>query len=46
MNYDEFFIDLANNSSRNYKIEQLNKHKEDLFLKDILSLALDPFVCF
>lgn len=46
MNYNQFFNDLAANSSRNYKIEQLEKHRDDQTLIQIVRLALDPFTNF
>lgn len=46
MNYHEFFNDLAANSSRNYKIAQMEAHKDDELLKEIIRLATDPFTNF
>lgn len=46
MNIDEFFNDLAANSSRNYKIEQLKKYSDNETLKKCVRLALDPFTQF
>jgi len=46
MNYNQFFNDLAANSSRNYKIEQLEKHRDDQTLIQIVRLALDPLTNF
>lgn len=46
MNYNEFFNDLAANSSRNYKIAQLEKHFKDSVLREVIRLALDPFTQF
>ena len=46
MNYNEFFNDLAANSSRNYKIAELEKHRNDTLLQSIVRLALDPFTQF
>ena len=46
MNYNAFFNDLAANSSRNYKIEQLEKNRDDQTLIQIVRLALDPFTNF
>ncbi len=46
MNLNEFFNDLAANSSRNYKIEQLEKHRNDGTLRRVVQLALDPFTNF
>jgi hypothetical protein len=46
MNYDAFFNDLAANSSRNYKIQQLENRRDDQLLIQIVRLALDPFTNF
>lgn len=46
MNYNELFENLASNSSRNYKIEQLKRNSADKTLKEIVRLALDPFTQF
>lgn len=46
MNLHEFFNDLAANSSRNYKIEQLEKHRDNSLLMHVVRLALDPFTNF
>lgn len=46
MNLNEFFNDLAANSSRNYKIEQLEKHRNNGILRRVIQLALDPFTQF
>jgi hypothetical protein len=46
MNINAFFEDLAANSSRNYKIEQLEKNKDNKTLKEVIRLALDPFTQF
>ena len=46
MNLNEFFENLANNASRNYKIEQLKNHSNDRVLKEVVRLALDPFTQF
>ncbi len=46
MNLNEFFNDLAANSSRNYKIEQLEKHRDNETLRRVVQLALDPFTNF
>ena len=46
MNYDAFFNDLAANSSRNYKIETLEKNRNNGTLRRIIELALDPFTNF
>jgi hypothetical protein len=46
MNINEFLNDLANNSSRNYKIEKLEEHRGDQTLREVIRLALDPFTQF
>lgn len=46
MNLNAFFEDLAANSSRNYKIEQLEKHRDNQLLIQVVRLALDPFTQF
>lgn len=46
MNYNEFFNDLAANSSRNYKIDTLNANSNNSLLRRIIQLALDPFTQF
>lgn len=46
MNINEFLNDLANNASRNYKIEQLNANSNDATLREVIRLALDPFTQF
>ena len=46
LNLNEFFNDLAANNSRNFKLEQLNIHKDNLLLKEVVRLALDPFTNF
>ena len=46
MNYNEFFNNLAANSSRNFKIEQMELHKDDELLREVIRLALDPFTQF
>ena len=38
--------DLAANPSRNYKIDLLNKHKNNNVLREVVRLALDPFTQF
>ena len=43
MNYNAFFDKLAEDDGRNYKIDLLNKHKDDKVLKKIVKAALDPF---
>ncbi len=46
MNYNDFFNDLAANSSRNFKIETLEANRNDTTLREIVRLALDPFTQF
>jgi hypothetical protein len=46
MNLNEFFENLASNSSRNYKIAQLTVNKDNTLLKEVVRLALDPFTQF
>lgn len=46
MNINAFFESLAANSSRNFKIEQLNKHSDNETLREVVRLALDPFTNF
>lgn len=46
MNINQFLNDLASNSSRNYKIEQLEKNKDNEVLREVIRLALDPFTQF
>lgn len=46
MNIDAFLNDLASNSSRNYKIEQLTKNQNNQVLREVIRLALDPFTQF
>ncbi len=46
MTLNEFFNDLAANSSRNYKIEHLEKHRDNDTLRRVVQLALDPFTNF
>ena len=46
MNLNAFFNQLADNSSRNYKIEQLEANREDKILQRVITLALDPFTQF
>jgi hypothetical protein len=46
MNINEFLNDLAANSSRNYKIEQLNANANNATLREVIRLALDPFTNF
>jgi hypothetical protein len=46
MNINTFFENLASNSSRNYKIEQLTKNSDNETLREVVRLALDPFTQF
>lgn len=46
MNYDSLFNHLASNNSRNFKIAELESHKDDKLLREIVRLALDPFTQF
>jgi ATP-dependent DNA ligase len=46
MNLNAFFEQLAANSSRNYKIEQLEANRNDKVLREVVRLALDPFTQF
>lgn len=46
MNLNVFFNDLADNSSRNYKIQTLEANRENETLREVIRLALDPFTQF
>jgi len=46
MNLHKFFESLAANGSRNFKIEQLTKHRDNETLREVVRLALDPFTQF
>jgi len=46
MNLNSFFESLANNASRNFKIEQLTEHSNNEVLREVVRLALDPFTQF
>jgi hypothetical protein len=46
MNINVFIESLAANPSRNFKIEQLNKHSDNETLREVVRLALDPFTQF
>ena len=46
MNLNNFFDSLAANPSRNFKIEQLNANSDNEVLRQVVSLALDPFTNF
>lgn len=46
MNLNKFFESLAANSSRNFKIEQLEANRNNELLREVVRLALDPFTQF
>ena len=46
MNINKFFDSLAANASRNFKIEQLEKNRDNETLREVVRLALDPFTQF
>jgi hypothetical protein len=46
MNLNEFFNSLAANPSRNFKIEELEKHVNNETLREVIRLALCPFTQF
>jgi len=46
MNINEFLNSLAENASRNFKIDQLNAHSDNETLREVIRLALDPFTQF
>ena len=46
MNLNEFFNSLAENASRNFKIDQLNAQSDNETLREVIRLALDPFTQF
>ena len=46
MNLNEFFNSLAANPSRNFKIEELEKHADNETLREVIRLALCPFTQF
>ena len=46
MNLNKFFESLASNASRNYKIEQLESNRNNVVLREVVRLALDPFTQF
>ena len=46
MNYNELFETLAADDGRNYKIDLLTKHKNDVVLRKAVKYALDPFMQF
>lgn len=46
MNINQIFETLASDNSRNFKIAELEKHKDNELLKRVIFLALDPFTQF
>jgi len=46
MNLNKFFEDLASNNSRNYKLDLLKTNVNNETLRNVISLALDPFTNF
>lgn len=46
MNINAFFNSLAANPSRNFKIEELEKHADNETLREVIRLALCPFTQF
>ena len=46
LNLHKFFESLAANGSRNFKIDQLTKHRDNEVLREAVRLALDPFTQF
>jgi hypothetical protein len=46
MNINEFLNSLAENASRNFKIDQLNAQSDNETLREVIRLALDPFTQF
>ena len=46
MNINSFLESLANNNSRNFKIEQLNAHSDNEVLREVVRKTLDPFTQF
>lgn len=46
MNINAFLEILAANASRNFKIEQLQTHSDNVTLREVIRLALDPFTQF
>ena len=46
MNLNEFFESLAENASRNFKIDQLQTNSDNVTLREVVRLALDPFTQF
>ena len=46
MNINTFLNSLADNPSRNFKIEQLQDNEDNVTLREVVRLALDPFTQF
>ena len=46
MNINDFLNSLAENASRNFKIDQLNANSDNETLREVIRLALDPFTQF
>lgn len=46
MNLHKFFNSLDANASRNFKVDQLNKHVDNETLREVVRLALCPFTQF
>jgi hypothetical protein len=46
MNLNKFFDELAANNSRNFKLDTLKANANDVILRQVISLALDPFTNF
>lgn len=46
MNINNFLDAIANNASRNFKIDQLEANKDNETLREVIRLALDPFTQF
>lgn len=46
MNINKFLESLADNASRNFKIDQLQTHSDNVTLREVVRLALDPFTQF
>jgi hypothetical protein len=46
MNINKFLDSLSANTSRNFKIEQLNAQSDNETLREVVRLALDPFTQF
>ena len=46
MNLNEFFNELASDNSRNFKIAKLEENIDNVILRRVIHLALDPFTQF